>query len=368
MDRPAEIAVKHQRVAEYLRAHGLGAAVLSRRCNFSWYTAGAHNHVAAACDVGNSWLCVTAHRAVAVTSNIEAPRLREEELAGTDIDVLEFPHEQPARAGRIIRSVIGGAAAADAEVPGLDMPALEADFDRLRWVLTDAEIRRYRVAAAETARAVEAVARSAQPGQTESELAGLLSAELLRRDCTPWVLLVAADERVARFRHPLPTRRPADRYVMLATCAERGGLIAACTRLACFGALPEDLARKHRAVATVDAAMIAATRPGATLGDIFAEAQRTYAATGFPEEWRRHHQGGSTGYLPRERKASPGDTTPVLACQAFAWNPSIAGTKSEDTILCLEGGAQPLADPTDWPVVETDWNGRKMPRPAILER
>ena len=117
----------------------------------------------------------------------------------------------------------------------------------------------------------------------------------------------------------------------------------------------------------VDAAMIAATVPGATLGAIFAQAQAAYAAEGFADEWLQHHQGGSCGYLPREVKAAPGSTTVVLADQAFAWNPSIAGTKSEDTVLCRASGCEVLGTSAVWPTITAHRGDFTIPRPAILE-
>jgi len=364
-----ERSAKHDRVAAFLAEGGLDGAVLSRRCNFSWYTCGAHNYVAGAADVGNSWLLVDRERARVVTSNIEATRLGGEELAGSGIEVEAFDYHEPGGPAAALKAGAGGMRlAADAPVPGLELPALGDEFSRLRWALTPWEIDRYRALARDTVAAVESAARRAEPGQTEFELAGLVSAELLGRGCVPWLLLVAADERLRRHRHPLPTTTRAEHTFMLVACAERTGLIAACTRVAAFGRVGEELAAKHRAVATVESALIAATVPGASLGDIFAEAQAAYAEVGFPDEWRRHHQGGSCGYLPREVKAAPGSDTRALANQAFAWNPSIAGTKAEDTILCAADGPEVLAGATDWPTVQASWRGTGMARPEILER
>ena len=364
-----EQAIKHERVVEYIDAQGLDAVLLGRRCNFSWYTCGAHNYVAAACDVGNSWLLIQRDGARVLTTNIEAARLAGEELAGTGIEIVEFPYwdagEQIKAFDKATKSM---KTAADAAAPGLNLPMLGRDFDTLRWTLTPWEVSRYRELSGEVVAAVEAVARTAEPGQTENDLAGLLSGELLRRGCMPWVVLIAADERVERYRHPLPTDKEVTRCFMLVTCAEQSGLITACTRLASFGPLPDELTRKHEAVIAVDAAMISATRPGATLSGIFAEAKSVYAAKGFEDEWRLHHQGGSCGYLPRDVIATPFDQTAILAEQAFAWNPSITGTKSEDTILCRESGPELLADTTDWPVLTAEWKGQTMSRPAILER
>jgi len=364
-----ERTTKHQRVFDYLDAHDLDAVLLSRRCNFSWYTCGAHNYVNHACEVGNSALLVAREKATVLTTNIEAPRLAGEELAGSGIEIVEYPYSDAGAQADALAAAVGSMrVATDAPTSLPELPALDAEFDRLRWTLTTWEIDRYRALCLDVVEAVEAAARGAERGQTEAALAGLLAAVLRQRDCMPWVLLVAADERLERFRHPLPTDRAVERVFMLVTCAERDGLIAACTRLASLGPVPDELARRHQAVVNVDAALISSTRPGATLGEIYAAGQAAYADEGFADEWRLHHQGGSCGYQPREWIASPGETTEALADQAFAWNPSITGTKSEDTILCTEAGPEGLAGGTDWPTVTGRWQGATLERPAILVR
>ena len=364
-----EIRLKHQRVLEYLDGHKLDAVLLSRRCNFSWYTSGSRNFVGHAADVGNSWLLVARDGPVVLANNIEAPRLRSEELIPRGIDVVEWEWpDSAAQAATFHKFTRGRKVAVDAPAPGLDLPRLGGDFDRLRWQLLPSEIERYRGVCGDVVAAIESAAHAAQPGQSENELAGTLSGELRRRGLLEWVILVAADERLRDFRHPLPTGRALRERVMLVTCADRGGLIAACSRIVSFGPLGDDLARRHEAVCTVDAALWSATRPGATLGAIFAEAQEAYRQVGYPDEWRLHHQGGSIGYLPREVRCGPGDATAAMENQAFAWNPSIAGAKSEDTILCTSQGGQMLAAESTFPKVEVAWKGRTVQRAGILIR
>ena len=369
MDLKAERELKHWQVAAFLDSHELDGVLLSRRCNFSWYTAGARNYVGTADDVGNSTLLVTRERAICLTTNIEATRLKDEDLAGTGIEVVRYSYADAADRTRTLAEAIGRRlVAADAPVAGVNSVRLPGEFNTLRWVLTESEIARYRALCSDAAAAIEGVARRAEPGQTEDELAGQIAYELRRRGCLAPVILVAADARVERHRHPLPYGKRVEKYFMLVVGAERGGLIASCSRLAWFGKLPDELAARHRAVCTVDAALISATRSGTTLGAIFAEAQAAYAAAGHADEWRYHHQGGSTGYLSREVKAVPGETTLALENQAFAWNPSISGTKSEDTLLCRAGGPELLAAPTGWPTIRAEWKGCAIARPAILER
>jgi Xaa-Pro aminopeptidase len=362
-----ERSTKQKRVAAYLDGHGLDAVLLARRCNFSWYTCGAHNHVSEAADVGASWLLVDRDGARVLANNIEAARLAGEELVGTGIDVAEFPWFDPAEQRKALARLIGRARlGVDAKLPWPEAEMLGGDFDRLRWVLTAWEIERYRALCDDTVAAVESVACGARSGCSELDLAAELSAALRRRGCLPWVLLAGGDQRLERFRHPLPTDNRIQRQFMLVACAERCGLICACSRLGSFGKIPAEMARKHQAVTDVDTALVTSTRPGVTLGRLFAVAQEAYAACGFPDQWRMHHQGGSCGYLPREVKAAPGDATVALENQAFAWNPSISGTKSEDTILCRADGGELLAKPTDWPTITGQWQGRSLPRADIL--
>lgn len=83
-----------------------------------------------------------------------------------------------------------------------------------------------------------------------------------------------------------------------------------------------------------------ATRPGRTLADAFADCRRFYAEEGFPQEWSLHHQGGLTGYASREIIATPKTLQEIKVDQAFAWNPSITGTKAEETFILDESGPE----------------------------
>ena len=146
------------------------------------------------------------------------------------------------------------------------------------------------------------------------------------------MLLIAADERISRFRHPIPTSKRVERMCMLVAGARMKGLICSATRIIHFGKLSADLVEKHRAVCTVDAALLAHTVPGETAGDAMKAGIAAYTAAGYPDEWTLHHQGADrlqAARVPRHGGEHTGDSPE----QAFAWNPSITGTKSEDTVL-----------------------------------
>ena len=184
-------------------------------------------------------------------------------------------------------------------------------------------------------------------------------------------VIVGGDERVERFRHPLATGDPVQRFLMAVIVAQREGLHVAATRFATAGGLPDPIRVASEAALAVEAAMLEANRPGATYGDVMRVCEQAYAAVGHPGAWREHYQGGPIGYRQREFEPAPGQyetrwfSQPIEASHAIAWNPSIAGGgKIEDTFLVEEHGLRCVTETGTWPQVETE--GRR-PRSAILD-
>lgn len=365
-----EIRHKHALLVRYMDTRHFDAVVLTLRHNFAWYTAGRLNHVTTNTDTGVASLVITRSGAVCLTHSIEAPRVHEEELGAVGIAVRSWPWYETATAARLWKETLGdGRVACDHRLPFLPSAAesLDRHFDQLRWIMTAAEIARYRELARQVSAALETACKATRPDETEHALAGRIAGGLWQRGIRPTVILAAADDRIRRFRHPLPTAKRFNRYGMGVAGGEQDGLVVSCSRLFAFGPIGEDLMRRHKSVCTVDAAMISATRPGTTLGSVFSVAQEAYKQAGFPDEWVYHHQGGSTGYLGREVKATPGDPTPVLANQFFVWNPTIAGTKSEDAILVGEKRNEILSFTGDWPTTLYAAGDERWARCDILE-
>lgn len=359
-----ELAEKENRVKALMAQAGVEALLLERVSSFAWYTGGAACFVNTTTDKGVASLLITPQAKYLITNNIEAPRLKaEEELADHGYEFVVGNWWEASQA--VARLTEGLRLGADGLYPGaLD---LSAEIAHLRARLLPQEVERFRDLGARCGQAIEAAARALWPGMTEYEIAALLARESFARGFTPIVNLIASDERVFRYRHPIPTDRVLERYAMLVLCGRRWGLVASATRLVHFGPLPDELRRKGEAVARVDAAFIAATRPGARVANVFGRAVETYAAVGFPDEWQLHHQGGAAGYEPREYVATPASTEVVEAGQAFAWNPSITGAKSEDTIIVGAEGNEIITATGEWPTIDVEIEGQVLQRPAILE-
>ena len=313
-------------IRSVLAQRGLDAVVIKRIANFAWATDGAANYVGIAAEMGAASLLVTPDAQYVLTSNIEATRLAAEEpLEARGFAIRPGPWYEPSPIlAELTRGLRLGA---DAPQPGA--VDLSDDFNRLRLTLTPAEERGSGGWAAPPRRRWMPLSAQVRPGMTEYEIAGLLSDHTYAQGAVPIVNLIATDERIFRFRHPLPTGKRLEKYAMLVLCGRADGLVASITRLIHFGPRSDELRRKQVACATVDATFLSRTRPDARIVDIFRAAVDAYAAVGFPGEWQQHHQGGAAGYQAREYVGTFGSTEVVSAGQASRGTRPLPGSSAK---------------------------------------
>ncbi|TNJ64962.1 M24 family metallopeptidase [Paenibacillus hemerocallicola] len=362
---------KLQRLRNMLADLQLDAVVLTLQRNVSWL-AGSRSHINTASEPACCKLVVTARDVYLVASNIEAERLAEEEFVPSGFapalcGVFVWPWHEPAVQERLLAELLAGSSRIGTDAD------MEAEFRGLRTVLHPLELDEWSGLGELAGEALEETAARIAAGQSEFELAAMLARNCLERELEPIVYLTAADERIAERRHPLPTSRRLESCAMLVLCARRRGKIVSATRMVHFGQPPEALVRRHRAVAEISARLHAATRPGKTWGELYASLQQFYGEAGFPGEERRHHQGGLAGYATREQLALPASTGAVQTNQLYAWNPTLPGVKSEDTLWVGDHFSACLTDPPHrssaiYPRIEIEADGRKWSRPGLLIR
>jgi hypothetical protein len=126
------------------------------------------------------------------------------------------------------------------------------------------------------------------------------------------------------------------------------------------------LIKKYEANVFIDCILMAHTRPGVPARDVLQKGIDAYQEKGYPEEWKLHHQGGSIGYTGRDYRVNFNAPDLIQENQAFTWNPSIAGTKSEDTILATSKGPEMITHPILYPTLSMTVEGISFKRPAIL--
>ena len=367
MDRQEEVGVKLQMVRDWLEAGGLESIVLTSQANFAWLTGGGDNHVSLGDAAGEASLLVTPRQSYLLTNNIEAPRLREEEVVDLPFEPISWNWYQREQAQETVARLCNISKAVS-DIGSFGLPLAPGGFAELRYTLLPPEIERYRRLWLEAAQALETACFNAQPGDTELEVAASLAFQCQKRGILPLVNLVAGDEGIARYRHPLPTSKEIRRTIMVALTGRRHGLHISLTRMVSFGPPDSDLVAKHRAVAAVDARLNLESKAGATLSEVIGKGIEQYSKEGFSQEWELHHQGGLTGYAGREILATLTSEYRLRHNQVLTWNPSITGTKSEDTVLLTESGPEVLTRTGDWPELETELSVGSFLRPAILVR
>lgn len=331
-------ALRRERLRALLDRRGLDAVVLRRHANFAWYTGGADSRVDHASPLGVADVVVTADAEFVLASTIEATRMRTEQTP--ELEVHEYTwYEEP---DAVLRALCGTAIGTD--VPIGEATDVSGEVATLRRVLDPDAIERLRAVGRDATEAVAEAAESIAPGTSELEAARALASACRRRALFAPVLLAAADDRIARYRHPIPHGEMIERRAMLVVSAERGGLYANLTRIVELEEPDSEVARRQALCEEILGRMRnEATRPGRTLADAFEDCRRFYREAGFPGEERLHHQGGTTGYGSREVIATPETRVPIDTGQAFAWNPSITGAKAEETFVLLPTGAEVVA-------------------------
>ncbi|QCC46866.1 M24 family metallopeptidase [Halobellus limi] len=338
---------RRERLSDVLDGKGLDAVWFGRPNSFAWLTGGS-NVVDRDADVGVAAAGYTrADGFVVVTDNIEAERLATEEVPEA-FDVTSVPWYESSLAGAVADAT-AGAGAADFDVPGFE----PLEVSRLRRPLAETDIERYRTLGRDVADALERVARELQAADTEHEVAAGLRVSLATRGIEAPVVLVGGSERAQRYRHYTPTRSELGDYALLSVTAERGGLYASATRTVAFEGAPEWLTDRHERAMQVETTALGATlraaESGGTAGDVFEEVVAAYDAVGEAGEWKNHHQGGAAGFAGREWIATPGSDEAVEVPLAYAYNPTVRGAKSEDTVLLTDDGAEVLTRTGEWP-------------------
>lgn len=353
----------------------LSGVLINAQHNFAWLMGGAFNGIDQSRENGAATLLVTsAGKTYLLANNIELERMMFEQLAvTTDIEPVGFSWQaEKADASIIVKTaaeLARGETASDISLHP-SARAIEGLIAPCRFSLTPGEALRYKALGSDAAHAMLATIKGLAVGETETEIEAKLRHEFAKKKITSVVTLVAADERISRYRHPVPSEKKFQRTLLLVTCAKRGGLIASMSRMVTVGEPSDELVKKTTAAAFVNASLLAATRPGTTSRELYETAAAAYAKCGFADEIDLHHQGGATGYRTREWVAHPLGADVVKNDQAFAWNPSITGTKIEDTVITAANSNEQITTITsipEFPVIETQVSGEVYLSPGIVK-
>jgi len=364
-----------ERVLPWLKGEGRPGLVLTRPGPVSWLTGGLPPPVDRSAATDLVWAVVSADSAALITTEVEADRIAEEYQPGQHgfAELVAVPWYDPDAFVRAAADVAGAPAsvlASDGH-PAFGTDSSD-DLTALRLTLTAPEQDDLRALGADAATALQEALTRWKPGERDLDIQARVAAALEARGADTPVLIVGGDDRVQRYRHPMAVGAPVRHLAMAVVVARRDGLHAAATRFASAGPLSPALRSLWDQVRRIEAATLAAGRPGHSYGDVLRALDHGYAAEGAAGGWAGHYQGGPIGYGQREFEIAPGQAgsrwpdVRIEPGHAVAWNPSLpGGAKAEDTYLIHADGLERVTTGPGWPAGEgTD---SIPPRPLVLE-
>lgn len=322
----------------------LDAVLLTRRDNIAWLTEGGSYYVVERAETGVASLLISRDNVLLLAPDNELPRILAEEPLPFACGSKHYPWYQS------LSSVLP-AGNIGSDSPVADGTDIQQRMIALRQGLSLDEQQRFRALGKEAALVVEKVARQVHQGVTEWQVEAEITRACLAQGIRPVCTLVAADERIAAFKHPVPTHKRLAQKMMITLGAERDGLHVSLSRLVHLGEPDAALRQRILTLANIHADMLCATQPQRSWSVVFADITRAYHKHGHAEAWRDHHQGGPAGYGCRDWIIMAETTGEVLTQTAVAWNPTLSGVKSEDTFLITSDGTEALTRSDNWPLI-----------------
>ncbi len=360
---PRDFQEKLRRIRAYLEREGFAAMLLARRDSFAWATLGGDNKVLRDTPVGAAVLLCTRDRVYLVAQSMDADRIRDDELAGLPVEPVTLRWYDPPPAA-YAASLAGGPVVSDTEAPGCE--ARPAALRALHLPYTPWEVQRFEAAGAFFDETFLAAAETLAPGMTERAAAALLAARFEAAGAVPTVLLVGSDERIARYRHPLPSGKPMERTVLLHVVATYGGVCCAVTRMVTFGPAPEALRRDYDLLNRLQADAFSRLIPGRRHGAVLEARKRILEEAGRLWEYGCHFPGADIDY-------SLGSPAPfledreILPTQCYDIYLTVTGCKVEELAMAGPDGARVLSR-GPWPTAEYAAGAYRCRLPVILER
>ncbi len=335
-----------ERLKSWLHATSYDGIILGRRDNFKWITQKNENAVVTNTETGIAFLILEKDGTVKIMADSsDCPRMEKEQnvfqaecILAPWYDTLEGCLADYCR-GKHYASDLGIA----------ETVCVEEELVALRMQLNPGEVLRYREIGQICARAVEETILEAQPEMTEKDVAARLKIRCIEQGISPDCVLVGSDERILAYRHPVPTDKKIKDSLMVVLGGEKYGLNISLTRMVYFAPVPQEIRRRMDSTQSIFAGMQNLMRTCPSYREYFEKVKELYVQSGYPDEWKMHHQGGPTGYGCREFVVTPHTEGQIKIGQVYAWNPTIQGTKCEDTTYLTGEGIEIFTKTEQWP-------------------
>jgi len=360
-----EYKEKQRRVREFFENTGYEALIIGRRDNFAWYTCGGDNRVITTTERGFTVLVITQDKTYCVAHLMDGPRVFDEELQGLEIEPMFLKWYEATLEEKAVQLTKGKKVISDIPVDMAE--CLPEKIYSMHYPLTEKEIEKCGWIGEKVEEIVCKVADEIKPGITEYDIQAMMLQEFGRYDIIVDNLLVGSDERILKYRHPVPTDKKVERFVLLHPAVKKRGLHANITRMLYLGdKVPDDIQKKYDIANMLEAAAVSMCIPGGKFSTIFDTRKKLLKQYGFEDEWERHFTGGPTGYQLCDACICNDPEAIVSPNQTYDWFITLPGVKVEELSVNTSKGWDILSVTGKWPVKEYSYDSQTFELPQIL--
>ncbi len=243
---------------------------------------------------------------------------------------------------------------------------VEKEIKKHRIILSESDLEKSLILGKDIAEIIENTLPYIKKGKTEREISSEMIKMCLNREIEVGLVLCASEERMKLYRHPITTNTKINNVCMLALTVRRDGIYSCISRVVSLKKPTKELIEKRKAVLAIDCAFEKYTKVDENLQGVFHKIKKVYKDMGYENEWKNHHQGGVTGYNSREEKITDNTNMIIKNNMIFAYNPTIAGYKTEDTFYIKDNKKVVTTRTTKLPLIDIDFEGEKFIRPDIV--
>ena len=358
----SDFRIKIQRIRTYLYENSFSGMILCRRDNFAWLSGGGDSAIIDTTEYGFGIIVVLPEKTYLIAQSMDRCWLMDEILRGLDIEPIELKWFEMSREEKAL-SLAGKKAVSDKELTGAEMRF--NDILKLHYPLTQRDIAMYREWGELYEKTLSKVVDQIEPGMTENEIKAIGMAEFSRIQAYPTIFLIGSDDRIERFRHPVPTDKPVAKTVLIHPGMRRYGQHCLITRMFCFGEVPDKLRKDYDFLNMLQAQTLSLCKPGVGLRDIAECRRQLFFDSGREKEWSLHYPGGLTEYYVGTAQWVI-DNEPILDRMCLDWYITVTGAKVEELSLIGETGPELLSVRGYWPTKDFTYNGRTFSLPDIL--
>lgn len=333
-------------IRKYINSNNIDGVLLNRRSSFAWFSQG-ESSMNFYTDFGLAFIYVDKNDAFCYTANNEQKRIEDKIFKGEfPVKSFSWVEGAPKNISKLIEGKnING------DFSFLSIKEDFANIKKLRYSLSTTHINIARELGKKSAYILENTMKNIKVGLTEFEIEAEIRYSFGKEGIECPVLLIASDENINKYRHPLATDSKANERFMAVLCCRYKGVVIALSRIIYFRKRTDEEKKRDEIICKINSTLISETNVGTSTKTLWDIMLKAYKENGVESEYLNHHQGGAIGFESREWILRPTLEETIVVNQMIAYNPTLIGTKAEETILIRDSSKETVTLGNDFPTL-----------------